>query len=266
MASPQKENGYTPIAHELIEAFYKCKMSEYERVVVLAIWRKTYGWNKVTDWVSNGALAQDTGISRRHVIGALTALKKKQVVVKKGKQIYVNKNYAEWDVEWRVVPVRALPLVPVRALVLVPSQAPTKERLKETLKGEVKTSRSKKLKKPMSWNKPYNENNHSDDLPIVDADTGQAAAPPVRAKSASPLVFKVFLEVLGVYPPNWRLNRTQRLAAENLHAGRGLPAIRNALNFYKEHKDQEFCPIITSPYDLDSKWEKLKNFKKKNAL
>jgi hypothetical protein len=114
--------------------------------------------------------------------------------------------------------------------------------------------------------KPYNENAHQDEVPTIDADTGELAAPPVRAKSHAQDVFRVFREVLDIYPLNWRVNRTQRLAADNLYEERGLDAVRNALRFYKEHKDNEFCPTIASPYDLDSKWEKLRHFKKSNNL
>lgn len=73
-------------------------------------------------------------------------------------------------------------------------------------------------------------------------------------------VFKAFKQK---YPRNWDLNRTQIQAAKNLLEERGLPQIRGALKFHSENSDHEFCPGITSPYDLDSKWSKLAAFKRK---
>ncbi len=99
--------------------------------------------------------------------------------------------------------------------------------------------------------------------PSIDIETGEAPPKPTKVKSTAPEIFAVFFEVLGYSPNNWRINKTQRAAAENLHAEHGLDAVRNALKFYQAHKDVEYCPVVSSPYDLDSKWKKLTAFKKK---
>jgi hypothetical protein len=78
-------------------------------------------------------------------------------------------------------------------------------------------------------------------------------------------VFKVFLEVLGTFPSNWKINRTQLQAAENLFTERGLDKVRNALEFYKENKDDKYCPQISQPSDLDAKYTKLGEFKIKQT-
>ena len=49
MASPQKENGYTPIAHEILEALAKQLLSPDEWRILMIIFRKTYGWDKKED-------------------------------------------------------------------------------------------------------------------------------------------------------------------------------------------------------------------------
>ena len=70
-------------------------------------------------------------------------------------------------------------------------------------------------------------------------------------------------EVFGLWkswPRNWSLNKTQLQAAENLYEERGLEEIANALAWYEKHKNDTYCPSITSPYDLDSKWAKLESF------
>ena len=101
--SPQKENGYVAIANELFEAFYRCKLSEYERVVVMCIWRKTYGWNKKDDRIALSQIATETGINRSNVGRTISQLEKKNIIKKNGSRRYVNKMYIDWKVEWRVV-------------------------------------------------------------------------------------------------------------------------------------------------------------------
>ena len=100
--SPQKENGYTPIANELLEAFYRCKLTEYERVLVLCIWRKTYGWGKKEDWISNSQLSDETGIALPNITRTRRLLKSKNITIDNGKKFGINKNYGQWRVGWRL--------------------------------------------------------------------------------------------------------------------------------------------------------------------
>jgi len=101
--SPQKENGYVAIANELFEAFYRCKLLEYERVVVMCVWRKTYGWNKKEDRISLSQIALETGIKSCNIAKTITQLQNKNILCKNGNKRSVNKRYNEWKVEWRVV-------------------------------------------------------------------------------------------------------------------------------------------------------------------
>jgi len=86
-----------------------------------------------------------------------------------------------------------------------------------------------------------------------------------KKKSRCFEIFNIFKEVLGVYPLNWNTNKTQRTCAENLSTERTTEQIKNALVFYKEKQEEKYCPTIRSPYDLDSKWDKLTNFKKRSC-
>ena len=94
--SPQKENGFTPIANELFEAFYRCKLLEYERCVVMCVWRKTYGWSKKEDWISLSQMEIETGISKCNISRVITRLINKKIIQKNGflKSINNYSNYA----------------------------------------------------------------------------------------------------------------------------------------------------------------------------
>ena len=102
MANPQKENGYTVISNELLEAFYQCKLQEYERVIILCIWRKTYGWNKKRDWVAYSQIEKETGMVKQSIAKIIKNLVNKKLLIKDKKSLGVNKNYEDWVVEWRV--------------------------------------------------------------------------------------------------------------------------------------------------------------------
>lgn len=74
-------------------------------------------------------------------------------------------------------------------------------------------------------------------------------------------IFKLF----GKYPLNWKTNKTQIQAAENLLEEHGLVQVRKALEFHSEMKEEPYCPQILTPWDLDTKWKKLIAFKKKHG-
>jgi len=90
----------------------------------------------------------------------------------------------------------------------------------------------------------------------------------IKPKRTTPVcekVFSIFKSELGIYPLSWKTNRAQRQSAENLMEERGEEQIRKALEVYKELKDEQHCPQILSPWDLDTKWSKLFAFKKKHG-
>lgn len=100
MSSPQLENGYTPIANELLEALFQSELSRCEYQIVLAIIRKTYGYHKKMAELSNSQLALMTGIDRRNVGRTIRALSEKNILLRgtdtNTHTIGLNKQYKEW--------------------------------------------------------------------------------------------------------------------------------------------------------------------------
>lgn len=101
---------------------------------------------------------------------------------------------------------------------------------------------------------------NDDDLTVV-----EEKKPQTKKYPNAPAIRKIFQEVLGKNPANWKQNKNQLLACENLYTERGLDKVKNALLFAQENKDNKFCPIIHSPHCLDSKWTKLGEFKLKQV-
>jgi len=100
MSSPQLENGYTKIANEIMEALSKYRIPGEQMQCLLFLLRKTYGYNKVCDRISNSQYVVGTGINKRNVKRALDGLIEKRTVVKKDNE-YIptyqfNKDYRLW--------------------------------------------------------------------------------------------------------------------------------------------------------------------------
>lgn len=113
-----------------------------------------------------------------------------------------------------------------------------------------------------NWNK---NSENDDDLPSIGEDGNITQEKLKKVKRNYKPVYSLFEEVLGKKPNNWLVNTTQQKCAENLFTERGISAVKNALQWYVDHKEEEYCPQISSPSDLDSKWTKLAEFKRKHG-
>ena len=80
MASPQKENGYTAISNELLDALSRIRIPGESRQVLDVIIRKTYGFNKKYDCISNSQFVKYTGIKKQHVSRAVAKLKNMNII------------------------------------------------------------------------------------------------------------------------------------------------------------------------------------------
>ena len=88
MASPQIENGYTKIANELLDALCCVDLSGHEWKVVHAIIRKTYGYNKKEDWMTNTQIMLLTGQTQQKVSQAKKKLVERNIVTENGNKSY----------------------------------------------------------------------------------------------------------------------------------------------------------------------------------
>jgi len=104
--SAQKENGYTAIANELMEALASYSIPATQMQCLFVVLRDTYGWNRKTSSISLTRFADLTGLDRRHVHRALTELSKKNIIkvekrsAKDGTKLTsmyrLNKIYTSW--------------------------------------------------------------------------------------------------------------------------------------------------------------------------
>ena len=104
MASPQKENGFTAIANELLEKIYQQKFSLREIKVILAVIRFTFGFHRKAANLSLRFLAHATGIKYRHTQTTVSNLIAKNILTIKSEAIGIksrviqlNKDYEKWN-------------------------------------------------------------------------------------------------------------------------------------------------------------------------
>lgn len=96
MASPQKENGYTPIASELLDAMCRLHLSGNEWSFVHALIRKTYGYQKKEDWVTNTQISKMTGMGSTRVSEVKKSLISENIVTENRNKISLQKDYMKW--------------------------------------------------------------------------------------------------------------------------------------------------------------------------
>lgn len=103
MANPQKEEGFTAIANEIMDALCRIRIPGEERQVLDCILRKTYGWQKTEDAIALSQFAEMTGIKKPNVIGAIKGLLSKKIisVIQKdnasAKVYRFNKDFEQWQ-------------------------------------------------------------------------------------------------------------------------------------------------------------------------
>lgn len=102
MSSPQKENGFVPICTEVLEALIRYRIPGEQRQCLDFIIRKTYGYNKKEDRISNSQFVESTGMNKANVCRSLRELSKKQLIIKNDNTspptYQFNKHYSEWAV------------------------------------------------------------------------------------------------------------------------------------------------------------------------
>jgi len=106
MANPQRENGHTMIANELLEAICRFDFTGAEMRILFFIIRKTYGYHKKMDKISISQFQQQCLLPRQTTIDCLNRLVRMSVLYKENtKNITkygLQKDYDAWIVRTTV--------------------------------------------------------------------------------------------------------------------------------------------------------------------
>ena len=90
------DDGYTRTANELMDTLIKADLTKHQYKVMLALIRKTYGFNKSFDRITNTQIAEMTGVHHTHICKAKNELIDRKLLVVSGRMIGPNKVVSEW--------------------------------------------------------------------------------------------------------------------------------------------------------------------------
>ncbi|EIN9272370.1 replication protein [Salmonella enterica] len=91
------DDGYTRLANELLDAVMCSGLPETELCILMAVWRKTYGYNKKMDWISNEQLEEMIQKHHTHCSTAKNSLIRKKVLIQEGRRVGMNIHISEWQ-------------------------------------------------------------------------------------------------------------------------------------------------------------------------
>ena len=104
MANPQKENGSTDIANELLESIYNAKFNGTELAIILCVLRYTYGFHRKDHELSISFIAKAIDRHKHEVSKYVKKLVDEHVLIEYEKpsfssvrQIGINKDYSKWN-------------------------------------------------------------------------------------------------------------------------------------------------------------------------
>ncbi|ENK7136047.1 replication protein [Enterobacter roggenkampii] len=93
----QLEDGYSRLANELLDATMCSGLPETELCILMAVWRKTYGYNKKTDWISNEQFEKMIDKHYTHCSASKNNLIRRKVLIQEGRKVGMNTNISEWQ-------------------------------------------------------------------------------------------------------------------------------------------------------------------------
>lgn len=222
MASPQKENGFTPIANEILERLVNIDLLGAEFRILLFIIRKTYGYQKKQDRISFTQFENATGISRQTINKTIKNLMAKGLIVKiclpGGNMGYsFIKDHENWVVKTHLL-VKGKWVTSQDVFTKTSKDVLTHKRKKEITKEIPETS--------------------SEDIEIL---------------------IKSF-ELLNPASKKFYGNITQRKACQELIKTYSLERVINVItNTLPKTNGLQYFPTITTPLQLNDKWVSLES-------
>lgn len=130
------DDGYTRTANALMEAVMLSGLTQHQLLIVIAVWRKTYGYNKKADWIGNDQFAELTGMAATKCSTAKNELIRMGVLTQTGRQVGMNKNISEWKTKFNGISKTFTESVkqnfPKSVKSTLPNQSNTKDNIQKT--------------------------------------------------------------------------------------------------------------------------------------
>lgn len=257
MASPQKENGYTQIANEILDAMAHTHLMPSEASVIWAIWRKTYGWHKKADSVGIEQIREITRLSRRAVIYAIQNLEaKKMLSVTRNREksglnnvnsVSFQKDYDKWVVQG-----------------MSPQYQKTLEQQRKVYKKGVVQGKRGSARNDI---RVVQGNDKKVQILAPTKEKRNIQKKPLASKDAPLIVALIdsFEPINGAYK-KWYARPPQRDACRRLIEQYGLEQVQRVVKVLPISNGTPYFPTITTPLQLEDNWARLESAwkKKKN--
>ncbi|EBG9567408.1 replication protein [Salmonella enterica] len=92
------DDGYARLSNMLLEAYSGADLTKRHFKVLLAILRKTYGWNKPMDRITDSQLSEITKLPVKRCNEAKLELVRMNIIKQQGGMFGPNKNISEWRI------------------------------------------------------------------------------------------------------------------------------------------------------------------------
>jgi len=93
------DNGYYRVANEIGVALCKTHLNDSEGRFVHTVMLKTFGWNKMLDWICYEQISELTEISVDNISKIKKRLVQRNIVITQGKKIGINPIVSEWQLK-----------------------------------------------------------------------------------------------------------------------------------------------------------------------
>ncbi|MEX5878585.1 replication protein [Proteus vulgaris] len=245
------DDGYTRIANELLESLSCCNLTVRQLRVMLAIIRKTYGFGKKVDRISDSQLADVSGLSRQNVNKAKKELISMNYIILEGNKIGVNKEVSAWKNQSRDSV----------------SNLKTKKvsKLETNDVSDLETHKRNTLKKKEITNISSENSNESSDKPsekvlvvkpdaVVSSPKGNKWGNADDLKAAQWIYSQVLIVSPTTKEPNWSTwaNDIRLMRQLDGHTHQDICRM-----FKWANRDSFWCSNVLSPAKLREKWDTL---------
>lgn len=235
MANVQKEDGYTAIAHKLLEALARTRINGEARQILDVIFRKTYGFHKTEDEIALSQFCLATGLKKNSACRAIEKLVTMGIItvhekVNKAKLYKISKDYDKW-----------LPLPKKRTIVheKVNNQVTKKGTTKDTTKG--KRYKKQSAAKPPAPKEQFKVNIAPQEMQEI-VDLFEPLNPAYKS------FFKNTTERKAI---NRIVDMLSLLPDKRTYDGRqGLSKLMGIMHALPEIVTKPYAPRITTPFQL----------------
>jgi len=139
MSKPQPEEGFTQIPNPLLEHLAPLHLKPNDWRVLLFIIRKTYGFHKKVDYISNSQIAKGVNLHKSTVSHSLKRLHAGNFIMRAGKLVGLQNDWEQWikltkspTIEKLAILPTPLTKSPTKVEGPLPENSPLKEKINYT--------------------------------------------------------------------------------------------------------------------------------------